>query len=112
MPIRGRQDDHVALVAARSEENAVLRVQREAGASSALAGNIVFADHLHGVRINDRNGGLVFNVDVNLAVAVGGGLLGRAADVDGTEDRAILIVEDSDIWRRVAEDVEVVIVSV
>ena len=45
-------------------------------------------------------------------MAVGGGLFGCAADVDCAEDRAILIVEDGNIRRRVAEDVEVVIVSI
>jgi hypothetical protein len=45
-------------------------------------------------------------------VPVGGSLLGRAADVDSAENRSIFVVKDSNIWLRVAKNVEVVIVSV
>ncbi len=112
MPIFSRQDDHVLLVAASGEENIVLRVQRKAGAAAALARNVVLADHLHRVGVDHRDGRLVFDVDIDLAVAVGGGLLRCAADIDSAQDRAVLIVEDGDIGRGVAEDVEVVIVRV
>ena len=112
MPVRSRQNDHVLIVAARGEEDIVLRVQRKAGASSTLARNIVPAKHFHRVRVDDRDARLVFDVDIDLSVAVGDSLLGCATDVDGAEDRAILIVEDGNIRLSVAEDVEVVIVRV
>ena len=87
-------------------------VQRQAGAAAALARDVVFADHLHGVRVDDGDGGFVFNVDIDFAAAVGCRLLRRAADVDGAEDCAVLIVKHGDVRRDVAEHVEVVIVGV
>jgi len=39
-------------------------------------------------------------------------LFGSATDVDGAQDGAILVVENGDVWRRMTEDVEVVIVGV
>ncbi len=112
MAVGRRQNDHVALFAAGGKQDAVLRVERQARATAAFARNIVVAHHLHRVRVDHRDGGLVFNVDIDFAVAVGGSLLGRAANVDGAQDRAVLVVEHGDVRRRVAEDVEAVIVGV
>src|ERR1035441_1993351 len=107
-----RQDDHVLIVAAGGKEDIVLRVHSKSSAAPAFARNVVPANHLHRVRVDDRDGGLVFDVHINLAVPVGCVLLGRAADVDSAENRSIFVVKDSNIWLRVAKNVEVVIVSV
>src|ERR1700730_4655250 len=98
MPVCGREDDHVLLVAAGGKKDIFLRTRSQSGASSAFARYVVPANHLHRVRVDDRDGGLVFDVHVNLAVPVGGSLLGRAADVDSAENRSIFVVKDSNIW--------------
>ena len=41
-----------------------------------------------------------------MALAVEDGLLGRAAEVDGADDGAVLGVDDGDVGRGVAEDVD------
>ena len=45
-------------------------------------------------------------------MAVSSGLLGCAADVDGAEDRAILIVENGKVRLRVTQDIKAAIVGV
>lgn len=112
MAVGGGEDDHVFLVAAGGEEDLILGVEGEAGASSAFAGDIVFAGHLHGVGVDDCDGVFVFNVDVDFAVAIGDGLLRCAADIDGSEDGAVFIVENGNVGRGVAEDVEVVVIGI
>jgi hypothetical protein len=76
VPVRSRQNDHVIVFVARSEKDIVLRVQRKAAASSALAREVVSANHLHRVRVDDRDGRFVCDVDIDLAVPVSGCLLG------------------------------------
>lgn len=112
MSVGRRQDDHVLVIAARCKKDIVLGVQSQSGASSALARYVILADHLHRVRVDHGNRGLVFDVDIDLAVAVRGSLLRRTADVDGAKDRPILVIQDGNVRLRVAENVEVVIVSV
>ena len=68
--VGGGEDDHVVLVAAGGEEDVVLRVEGEAGAAAALGGEVILAGHLHGVGVDDGDGGLVFDVDVDVALAV------------------------------------------
>src|ERR1035438_9820455 len=97
MPVHRRKDDHVLFFTACGKENIVLRIERKTCAPSAFAGNVVLPNHLHRVGVDDGDGGLVYDVDIDFAVAVGSGLLGRAADVDGAQDRAVLIVEDGDV---------------
>ena len=112
VPVRSRQNDHVVFFAAGGEQDAVLRIERQARASAASAREIVAADHLHRVNVNHCDRGLVFNVDVDFAVAVRCGLFRRAADVDGAENRSVFVVKHRDVGRRVAQDIEVVIVGV
>ena len=112
VPIGCRQNDHVAFVAAGGKQDSVFRIERQARASAAFAREVVAAHHLHRVRIDHCDRGLIHNVDVDFAVAVRRGLLRRAADVDGAKDRTVFVVEHRDIRRRVAEDVEAVIVGV
>jgi len=54
---------------------------------------------------------LVFDVDVDMALEIGDGLLGRAADVDGAEDFAVGVVDYGEVGRGVGEDVEPVVVG-
>ena len=93
----------IVLVAAGGEEDIVLGVEGEAGAASAFGGDVVPASHLHGLcGVDDGDGVFVFEVDVHLALAVSCGLFRRAADIDGAEDGAVLVVDDGNIWRGVA----------
>jgi len=43
----------------------------------------------HRFGVHHRDAVLVFNVDVNMALFVGRGLFRRAAQVDGSNDRAV-----------------------
>ena len=109
MAVGGGEDDHVVLVAAGGEEDVILGVQRQASAASALAGDVILADHLHGGGVDDGDGVLVFDVDVDAVFAVELALLRRAADVDGGEYGTVLIVDDGDVWRGVREVIEAVV---
>ena len=64
---------------------------------------------LHGVGVDDGDGALVFDVDVDLVLAVELALLRRAADVDGGEDGAILVIDDGDVGLGVREVVVAVV---
>jgi len=111
-PIRGREDDHVLFLAACGEEDTVLRVERKAGTSSTFAGDVVLSDHLHRVCVDDGDRGLVYDVDIDFAVAVGSGLLGAPPMSTVPRIEPSLSSEDSDVRRGMAEDVEAVIVGV
>ena len=100
--VRCGEDDHVFLVATRSEEDVVLGVERKVGAASTFGGDVVAASHLHGLCVDDDDGGFVFDIDVDFAMTVSCGLFRGAANIDGAEDGTILVVEDGNIWRGVA----------
>ncbi len=108
LAVGGVEDDHVVLVAAGGEEDAVLGVDGETGAAAALAGDVVLAGHLERGGVDDGDGVLVFDVDVKMALAVEYGLLGGAAEVDGAEDGTVMRVEHRNVGRGVREDVDAV----
>jgi len=112
VPVGCREDNHVVVLAAGGEEDVVLDIQCEARASSAFAGEIIPADHLHGRGIDYGDGIFVFDVDVDFALAIGLGLLWRTADVDGAEDGSVLVVDHGDVGRGMGEIVEAMVIAV
>src|SRR5437763_13617490 len=58
------------------------------------------------LRIDDRNIGLVFNIDKNVSPAVSNRLLRRATQIDCPHHRAVYRVDDRRVWRTVTKDVD------
>ncbi len=87
-------------------------IKCKTGAFSALAGEIVLPDHFHRLRIDHRDGVLIFEVNVDLASAVGLGLFRRATQINGAENGAVLIVDDGDVRRAMREFVEAMVKGV
>src|SRR5207253_4279068 len=59
--------------------------------------------HLERLGVYDRDVVFVLDVDVNAALSVGGGLLGRTAQVERADDRSVAGLDDGRIRRVVAE---------
>jgi hypothetical protein len=56
-----------------------------------------------GVGIDDSDVGLVFNIDIQMAVTIGYCLLRRSAEIDRARHRAIHCVEDRRVGRAVSQ---------
>ena len=87
----------------------ILDVEREPGEAGALVAEIVMRGHGHRLGVDHGDVGLVGDVHVDVSQAVGGRLLGRAAQVDRAEHGAILGVDDSDMRHRVAQHVDAIV---
>src|SRR5439155_14919486 len=103
--IVGAEDDAGLRVAAHREENVILRVQGQAGRPATLAAKVVVRGDLEGFDIDDRHVVLVFDINIEIALAVAGGLFTRAAEINRAEDGAVLGVEHCGVRRTVAEHV-------
>lgn len=57
--------------------------------------------HLEGLDVHDRDIVLVLDVNIQMALAVAGGLLRRAAEINRADDRAVLGVNDRGVGRNV-----------
>ena len=67
---------------------------------AAFAGQVVVRRHLEGLDVHDRDVVLVFESTYRWPLAVAGGLLGRAAEVNRADDGAVLAVNDRGVGLR------------
>src|SRR5207244_4831816 len=97
---------HICGIPARCEQNVILVIQRESGARASFSHEIVFARDSHRLRIHNCNLALVFNVDIDLPLAVAGSLLRLSAEVDGTENRSVGCIDDGVVRSKMTEHME------
>ena len=105
LAVVGVEHDTGLGVVAHGEEDVVLRVEAQTRRPAALAGKVVVRRHLEGLDVHDRDVVLVFEANIQVALAVAGGLLGRAAQVNRADHGAVLGVNDGGVGLAVAEDV-------
>ena len=87
LPVVGVDDHHRRRVAAADEEDLVLASNARPAGTSAFRRDVVMRGHLHRLGIDDGDVVLVFDVDVDVAVAIGDRLLRRAAQIERADDR-------------------------
>jgi len=85
------------------EKRTILDVECEAPGPAALAPELPVSRHLHGLGVDGGDLILVFQIDVHVTLAVRNGLLGRSAQVERRDDRAIFRVDHRGVWLAVAE---------
>src|SRR5215469_260967 len=100
----GIHDHEDVRLAAGHEEDLVFGVEGQAGGRAAFAAELVVRGDLEFFRVDGGDVVLVFDIDVDVALAVGDGLFGRAAEIEGAGDRAVAGVEDGGVRHAVAED--------
>jgi len=85
LAVRGIKDHHRRGVPAGSEENIILGIYRQTRTGSALAGEIVVGGHHHCLCVHHRDVGLVFDIEIQVALPVGRTLLRHSAEIDGSK---------------------------
>jgi hypothetical protein len=96
-------------VPARDEQNLVFDVQRQSGEPAAFIAQLVVRRDRHRFCVDHRDIGFIGNIDVDVALFIRDGLLGRAAEIERAENVARLRVDDRDVRRLVAEDIDALI---
>src|SRR5665213_2149624 len=109
LAVPGVQNHHILGIAARGEQDAVLDIERESGALTALAGKVVVRGHGQRLRIHHRDVVLVFDIDIEVALAVGLALFRRAAQIDRARNRTVRSVNHRRIRRAVAQNPDAVV---
>ena len=91
---------------AHGEKNVVLGVQAKPARTAAFARQVEVCCHLESLDVNDGDVVLVLKIDIKMSFFVACRLFGRAAQVDGADDGAVLGIEQRGVGLTVAEDID------
>ena len=76
-------------VAAKSEKNLILGIQTQANGPGSVATKLIMRSHLERVHINDRDLVFIFEVNIEMAVTIAGGLRRSATKINGAHKRTV-----------------------